>query len=132
MHPFGERQLFIWELMDPTDGPQIIDHFVMSLNPEDFAHSTILTYIGEVRRACDFVLAKPYIPGRQSQSIIAKYGRLQQPVTKYDRPIHVVDREPTGFAVTGIKLKKFLDYIRVKYIGQSKKKQTAARDYAMI
>jgi integrase len=132
MCPFGERQLFIWELMDPVDGPQIIDHFAMSFNPEDFAHSTILKYMGEVRRVCDFVFAKPHIPGRQSQSIIAKYGRLQQPVTKYDCPIHVVDREPAGFAVTGVKLKKFLDYIRVGYIGQSQKKHTAARDYAMV
>jgi integrase len=131
-HPPGARQLFVWELLHPTEGPEIIDLFATSLNPEDYSQATATQYLGDLRRLGEFVLAKPYIPGRRPQSITEKYGPLAQPVSKYDRPVHTADPAPVGWAVTGVKLMKFLEYVRVGHVGLSQKKLTAQRDYAMI
>jgi integrase len=127
----GRKHLLIWDLLHPIDGPQAIDLFATSLNRYDYCHSTVMKYLGDIRRLCDFVLAKPYIPGRNPVSVIEKYGAPAQPVSQYDRPVHAIDNLRLDPALVGESLKQFLDFVRVEYVGQTQS-HAAQRNYAMI
>jgi hypothetical protein len=50
----GRKHLLIWDLLHPIDGPQAIDLFATSLNRYDYCHSTVMKYLGDIRRLCDF------------------------------------------------------------------------------
>ncbi len=128
----GERHLLIWDLLHPITGPEIVDLLATSLNKYDYAPSTRRGYLGEVRRLCDFVLAKSYIPGRVPESIAEKYGPPLQPFSQYDYPAHAIDDPRVDPALTGLELRQFLEYVRVQYIGDKQKKAAAQRNYAMI
>lgn len=131
-YPNGQRHLLIWDLHDPIGGPEIVDLLATSLSSYDYAPSTRRGYLGEVRRLYDFVLGRPYIPGRVPESITEKYGPPQQPFSRYDCPVHAVDDPRVDPALTGLELRQFLEYVRVEYIGQKQKKAAAQRTYAMI
>ena len=73
-HPTGERHLLIWDLILPIEGPETIDLLATSLNQYDYSHSTRMKYLGFIRVLCDFVLTKPYIPGRVPV-LIVEIGR---------------------------------------------------------
>lgn len=131
-HPKGQRHLLIWDLVCPKEGSAASDLLATSLNKYGYAQSTRLRYLGEIRRLCDFVIIKPYIPGRVSVSIVEKYGRLAQPFSQYDSPTHSVDDDNVDPAITGQDLIRFLNFIRLEYISQNQKKHTAQRNYTMI
>jgi hypothetical protein len=131
-HPTGQRPLLIWNLYHPIGGPEIADLLATSLNKYDYAPSTRRGYLGEVRRLCDFVLEKLYIPGRVPESITEKYGPPLQPFSQYDYPVHAIDDPRVDPALTGLELRQFLEYVRVQYIGEKQKKAAAQRNYAMI
>jgi integrase len=131
-HPTGERHLLIWDLLLPIEGPETIDLLATSLNQYDYSHSTRMKYLGFVRVLCDFVLTKPYIPGRVPVLIVAKYGHYEHPFSKFDYPVHAVEDIRVDPALTEEDLRMFLDFVRVYYIAQNQKKLTAQRNYAMI
>ena len=95
-------------------------------------NQTITGYLGFLRRFFRYVQEFPYIPGTGGQSIIAKYGRIEQPVSEYDYPRHVHDNQKEGFVLTGQQLTNFYDFIRTEYISSNQKKLTASRDYTMV
>src|SRR5947209_6633499 len=99
--PEGERQLFVWEAMVPVLGRQRIVGFSKGLVDAGLKPRTVQGYLGFLRRLFQYVLEFPYIPGTQVQSIVSKYGRLEQPVLEYDYPVHVLDQEEEGFVLTG-------------------------------
>lgn len=131
-HPDGERQLFVWEAMEPAVGRQQIMAFSKSLVQADFKPRTISTYLGRLRHLFDYVLAYPFIPGEAVQSIITKYGPLQQPVLEYDYPTHILDHDQEGFVLTGDQLLEFYDFVLETYVKHNQKKDFARRDYTMI
>jgi site-specific recombinase XerD len=128
----GERQLFIWEAMQPALGRQRIIGFSKGLVDAGLKPRTVHSYLGYLRRLFQYVLEYPYIPGAQVQSIASKYGRLEQPVLEYDYPVHTLDQEEEGFVLTGERLVQFYDFVRLQYIGHNQKKLTASRDYTML
>jgi integrase len=131
-HPDGYRQMFIWEAMQPVIGRERILAFSKGLVETGIKNRTIIGYLGYLRRFFEYVLEFPFIPGTGGQSIIAKYGRLSQPISEYDYPRHVYDNEEEGFVLTGKELTDFYDFIRTEYIGSNQKKLTASRDYTMV
>ena len=131
-HPDGERQLFVWEAMLPVLGRQRIIGFSKGLVEAGLKPRTVQTYLGSLRRLFQYVLEFPYIPATEVQSIVSKYGRLEQPVLEYDYPVHVLDQEEEGFVLTGEQLLRFYDFVRLEYIGHNQKKLPASRDYTMI
>jgi len=131
-HPDGERQLFVWEAMLPVLGRQRIIGFSKGLVEAGLKPRTVQTYLGSLRRLFQYVLEFPYIPATEVQSIVSKYGRLEQPVLEYDYPVHVLEQEEEGFVLTGEQLLRFYDFVRLEYIGHNQKKLPASRDYTMI
>ena len=131
-HPDGQRQLFVWEAMVPVLGRQRIVEFSKGLVEAGLKPRTVQGYLGSLRRLFQYVLEYPYIPGPEIQSIVSKYGRIEQPVLEYDYPVHTLDQEEEGFVLTGERLLAFYDFIRLEYIGNNQKKLPASRDYTMI
>lgn len=131
-HPEGQRQLLLWEAMAPVVGRQRVVAFSKGLVEAGLRPRTVISYLGYLRRLCQYVLDYPYIPGGAVQSIVAKYGRIEQPVLEYDYPVHVLDQEEEGFVLTGERLVQFYDFIRLEYIGNNQKKLPVSRDYTMI
>jgi site-specific recombinase XerD len=131
-HPNGERHLLLWEAMEPVVGRQRIVAFSKGLVAIGLSPRTVQMYLGYLRRLFRYVLEYPYIPGPEVQSIVAKYGRIEQPVLEYDYPIHTLDQEEEGFVLTGEQLLQFYDFVRLEYIRHKQKKLPASRDYTMI
>ncbi len=131
-HPEGQRQLLIWEAMEPVTGRQRIVGFSKGLVETGLKPRTVQGYLGFLRRLFQYILEYPYIPGPEVQSIVAKYGRIEQPVLEYDYPIHVLDQEDEGFVLTGEQLLQFYNFVRQDYIHHNQKKLPASRDYTMI
>jgi site-specific recombinase XerD len=131
-HPDGQRQLLVWEAMEPVQGRQRIVAFSKGLVDAGLKPRTVHGYLGSLRRLFEYILEYPYIPGAQVQSIVAKYGRLEQPVLEYDYPVHTLDQDEEGFVLTGDQLLQFYDFVRLEHIGSNQKKLPASRDYTMI
>jgi site-specific recombinase XerD len=136
-HPEGERQLLVWEAMEPVVGRQRVVEFGKGLALSGLKNRTIIGYLGILRRLFQYVLECPYIPGSSRniadcQSIIAKYGRIELPVLPYDYPVHVLDIEAEGIVLTGDRLTEFYDFVRLDYAHSNQKKSPTARDYTMI
>ncbi len=132
LYPLGERQLLIWEAMSPITGRQRIVEFGKGLVSADLKVRTVQGYLGKLRRLFEYVLECPYIPGENSQLLVAKYGRIEQPVLEYDYPIHTLDSDEEGFVLTGESLIEFYEFIRTTYISGNQKKLPVSRDYTMI
>lgn len=130
-HPEGERQLMIWEAMEPIRGRERIINFSKGLCLLELQATTRRRYLGILRRLFGYVLEWPYIPG-SLQHIASKYGLIEQPVLSYDYPIHVVDQEEEGFALIGDDLLNFYNFVRTDYMKGCQKKLTASRDYTMV
>lgn len=131
-HLNGERQLLLWEAMEPGQGRQLIMGYSKGLCQLGFAPRTVNGYLGDLRRLFDYVCKYPYIPGGTPQPIISKYGGIEQPVLEFDYPVHTLDHEPAGPALTGGRLIEFYDFIRLDYIKHARKTKAAERIYTMI
>lgn len=89
--------------------------------------------MGQLKRLFEYVIEYPYIPrGDDTQLLVAKYGRIEQPVLEYDYPVHILDNPEIDFVLTGEKLVEFYNFIRSTYISQNQKKLPISRDYTMI
>lgn len=130
-HPDGERQLFVWEAMEPRHGRQRIIEYSEGLCALGLQPVTRCGYLGRLRRLFDYILEWPYIPV-SLQSIPSKYGPLEQPVLTYDYPHHSVEQQDEGCALTGDALIEFYNFIRTEYVPRQQKKLAASRDYTMV
>jgi site-specific recombinase XerD len=131
-HPDHQRPLMLWEAMTPIAGRERIRAFSKGLVLSLYSPTTVRTYLGYLRRLFQYVLEYPYIPGHEVQSLVAKYGRIEQPVLEYDYPVHVLDGEDEDFVLTGERLLAFYDFVRSKYVPRKQKRLPASRDYTMI
>jgi integrase len=132
-YPSGDpqRHILIWDLLNPF-GNEIIDLYSESLSKYEYKRGTQIKYLGEVRRLCDYVIQKAYIPGRMPIAIAERYGTPCQPVTRYDHPVHAVDDPNVAPALVGESLRYFLDFVRVDYLKKSRNHDLARRNYVLI
>jgi integrase len=127
-----QRHLLMWDLLQYGTGEEIIDLYALSISKYEYAPTTQMKYMGEIRRLFDFILKRPFIPGRTPISITEKYGAPCQPVTHYDYPEHGIQDPDVDPALINDDLRKFLDFVRIPYIGAHRKKNVAERNYAII
>jgi hypothetical protein len=126
--PDGERQLLVWEAMEPVKGRERIKEFSKGLIIAELSPRSVNGYLGMLRRLFEYILEFPYIPGKEVQLIVSKYGPIDQPVSKYDYPVHSIDQDEEGFVLTGNRLYEFYNFVRTTYIEGKQKKLTASRN----
>lgn len=131
-HPAGRRPLLCWDLLDPKLGGTYISLISTSLLQDELAPGTRRHYMRDLRLFCDFIVAKPNIPG-QTTTVIEKYGPIALNFTKYDLPIHTQDRPvKKRYALSSALLHYFYEFLRTEYLRKHKLPHAAARDYAAI
>jgi len=132
-HPRGCRQILVWELLNPERGSSRLGLLTSFLLHEKLAHGTRREYIRELRAFCDYVLAKPNIPGSSELTIIDKYGPIALTFTKYDLPVHAHDR-PTKprYALSAALLYEFFEFLRTEYLPSHSLPHLGAQDYTAI
>jgi integrase len=100
---------------------------------DELAPGTRRHYMRDLRVFCEFILAKPNIPGRTGATVTEKYGPIVLNFTKYDLPTHAQDRPvKKRYALSLELLHYFYEFLRTEYLGNHKLPHAAARDYAAI
>jgi integrase len=129
-HPRGRRQILVWELLEPERGPSRLGLLISLLLQDNLAHGTRRKYLRELRSFCDYVLAKPNIPGNSELTIVDKYGPITQILTKYDVPMHAQDR-PTKrrYALSPTLRDDFYEFMRTDYLPNHALPHVGAQDY---
>lgn len=129
-HPRGRRQILVWELLEPERGSSRLGLLISLLLQDNLAHGTRRKYLRELRSFCDYVLAKPNIPGNSELTIIDKYGPITQTLTKYDVPMHAQDR-PTKrrYALSPELRDDFYEFMRTEYLPNHALPHLGAQDY---
>lgn len=131
-HPDGHRQILVWELLDLVRGSSRVGVLMSSLLQGNLAHGTRRRYLTELRSFCDYVLAKPNIPG-SNLTIVEKYGPIALPFTKYDLPVHTQDR-PTKprYALSAEVRDEFYEFLRTEYLPNHSLPHLGAQGYTAI
>ena len=86
-----------------------------------------------LRWFCDYVVAKPNLPGSSRLSLPEKYGPLVTSFTKYDLPIHAADRpRKKRYALAPELRDDFFEFLRLEYLPNHPQPHVAARNYTAI
>ncbi len=129
-HPTGQGHLLIWGLLSPAFGSRYLSLIVSSLLKDDLALATRRRYMNDLRDLCEYVLAKPHIPGGNGIRITDKYGPITAPFSKYDLPIHAADRPRRKRYALAPKLRDdFFEFLRIKYLPNNFLPHVGARNY---
>jgi integrase len=132
-HPNGRRQLVVWDLLNPTRGSHYVNLIISSLLKDDVASGTKRKYMSALRWFCDYVVAKPNLPGSSRVSLPEKYGPLVTSLTKYDLPIHAADRpRKKRYALAPDLRDDFFEFLRLEYLRNHPQPHVAARNYTAI
>jgi site-specific recombinase XerD len=133
-HPAGARQLYFFELMHPERGERFISQFNEMLRAAGLKLKSRWKYLKVIQHFCDFVLARPDLPGSSGAlTVIEKYCAIQQPISKYEMPPHPEDEEDAErYALSRSQRDSLYEYIRTEYIPLSSNPHLAARDFAMV
>jgi hypothetical protein len=132
-HPTGYRHLVIWDLLNPILGPYYLSLIISSLLKGKLAPATRRKYMNCLRYFCEYVVAKPSLPGGNGLSVSAKYGPIAATFTKYDLPIHAAD-EPfrKRYALSTDLTNDFLEFLRTIYLPGHCLPHMGARTYTAI
>jgi len=132
-HPAGRRHLLVWDLLNPVVGSYWLGLIVSSLSNDDLAPASRRKYLTELSYFCDYVLAKPHVPGGNGLSLIDKYGPMVSVFTKYDLPIHAADRPVRKrYALAPSLLNEFFEFLRVEFLPNQSLPHMGARNYVAI
>ena len=132
-YPGGKRHLFVWELLNPKTGPGYLSLIIASLFAANLAPGSRRRYLNDLRGFCEYVLAKPNMPGRPDVTLIDKYGPISLTFTKYDLPIHATDRVVRKRYALSVAIKiEFIEFLRTQYLPNHVLPHIGARDYAVI
>ena len=132
-HPAGCRQLVVWDLLNPSRGSHFVNLIISSLLNDDVAPETRRKYMSALRLFCDYVVAKPNLPGSSQLSLPEKYGPLVTSFTKYDLPIHAADRpRKKRYALAPELRDDFFEFLRLEYLRKHSQPHVAARNYTAI
>jgi integrase len=119
--------------MDPQLGSSRLGSLIALLLEDDLAHGTRLKYLSELRGFCDYVLAKPNLPGTSEITFRDKYGPITLTFTKYDVPKHAQDRpRKPRYALSIALLSDFYEFGRTEYLPNHSFPHLGARDYTAI
>ena len=131
--PAGRRQLLVWDLLNPSGGSHYVNLIISSLLKDDVAPGTRRKYMSALRWFCDYVVAKPNLPGSSQVSLPEKYGPLVTSFTKYDLPIHAADRpRKKRYALAPELRDDFFEFLRLEYLRNHPQPHVAARNYTAI
>lgn len=132
-HPSGFRHLLIWDLLNPILGSYYLSQIISSLLKDDLAHATRRKYMNCLRYLCEYVLAKPSLPGGNGVSVSDKYGPIAATFTKYDLPIHASDTpRRKRYALSCELTEDFLEFLRTDYLPNYCLPHIGARTYTAI
>jgi len=132
-HPAGCRQLVVWDLLNPSRGSHFVNLIISSLLNDDVAPETRRKYMSALRLFCDYVVAKPNLPGSSQLSLPEKYGPLVTSFTKYDLPIHAADRpRKKRYALAPELRDDFFEFLRLEHLPNHPQPHVAARNYTAI
>ena len=132
-HPAGRRQLIVWDLLNPSRGSHYVNLIISSLLKDDVAPGTRRKYMNALRWLCDYVVAKPNLPGSSQLSLPEKYGPLVTSLTKYDLPIHAADRpRKKRYALAPELRGDFFEFLRLEHLPNHPQPHVAARNYTAI
>ena len=133
----GERQIFIWEVMNLGQGRQLIKDFLLALSTVEDDNlacvrpATARTYAGQLERLFLITLEFPYIQGLQT--ISSKYGAIENPFTGVEYPLHSRDiLRSERFFLTPQQILELLVFLREIYPALTKRISTAGRLYAIV
>ena len=133
----GERQIFIWEVMNLGLGRQLIKDFLLALSTVEDDNlacvrpATARTYAGQLERLFLITLEFPYIQGLQT--ISSKYGAIENPFTGVEYPLHSRDiLRSERFFLTPEQILELLVFLREIYPALTKRIPTAGRLYAIV
>jgi integrase len=131
--PGGKRHLFVWELLNPKAGPGYLSEIIASLLAADLAPGTRRRYMNDALGLCEYVIAKPNIPGKPEVTLSDKYGPIRLTFTKYDLPIHAADKAVRKRYALSVPIKTdFIEFLRTQYLPSHPLPHIGARDYAVI
>src|ERR1051325_2959305 len=132
-HPRRERHGVIWDLVNPILGSYYFGLIVSSLLRDNLAPATRRKYMNCLRYFCEYVLAKPTLPGSDGLSVSEKYGPIAAVFTKYDLPIHAADRPRRNrYALSPGLTGDFLEFLRVDYLSHHCLPHIGARNYTAL
>jgi len=132
-HPAGRRHLVVWDLLNPSRGAHYVGLIISSLLNDDASPGTRRKYMNAVRYFCDYVVAKPNLPGSSDLSLPEKYGPQVTAFTKYDLPVHAADRPRRKRYALSPKLRDdFFEFLRLEYLRKHSQPHVAARNYTAI
>lgn len=133
----GERQIFIWEVMNLGEGRKRIKDFLKTLSARDddgqvcLRAGTVRTYARELERLFAHTMEWPFIQGQQT--ISSKYGEIQNPFTGVEYPLHSRDiLRAEGFFLTPDQILELLVFLREVYPGLTNRNITAGRLYTIV
>lgn len=132
-HPDGYRHLVIWDLLNPILGPYYLSLIISSLMRDKLAPATRRKYMNCLRYFCEYVVAKPSLPGGDGLGVSDKYGPIALTFTKYDLPIHAAD-EPfrKRYALSPDLTGDFLEFLRTIYLPGHCLPHMGARTYTAV
>ena len=132
-HPAGRRHLIIWDLLNPILGPYYLSLIISSLLKDDTAPATRRKYMNCLRYFCEYVLAKPSLPGGNGLSVSDKYGPIAATFTKYDLPIHGADKpRRRRYGLSPALVDDVLEFLRIDYLRNHSLPHIGARNYTAI
>lgn len=131
-HPEGRRRLLAFEVMDPVLGPIRLGQIIDSLMQSNLAWGTCRSYMNNLRQYCEYVFAKPNIPGSDA-TFVQKYGPMSITFTKYDLPVHAQDRpERNRYALSPPLTHEFYEFLRTDYLPSHALPHIGARNYTAV
>ena len=132
-HEEGRRQLLFWEILHPELGSCRLGLIITSLLQDDLAPDTQRQYMIHLRNFCDYVVAKPNLPGNAHVTIDEKYGPINSTFTKYDLPIHCQDKPSKPRHALSMPLRdEFYECLRTIYLPGHGVPYVAARNYTIV
>lgn len=133
----GERQIFIWEVMNLGEGRKRIKDFLRTLSATDddgqvcLRAGTVRAYARELERLFAHTMEWPFIQGQQT--ISSKYGEIRNPFTGVEYPLHSRDiLRAEGFFLTPDQILELLVFLREVYPGLTNRNITAGRLYTIV
>jgi integrase len=133
----GERQIFIWEVMNLVEGRKRIKDYLMTLSTVDddgqvcLRSSTVRVYARQLEYLFINTLEFPFIDGQQT--ISSKYGEIENPFTGVEYPLHSRDHlRADKFFLTPDQILELLVFLREVYCSLTNRTSTAARLYTIL
>jgi len=133
----GERQIFIWEVMNLGEGRKRIRDFLTTLSTADddgqicLRAGTVRAYARQLERLFTHTIEWPFIEGQQT--ISSKYGAIDNPFIGVEYPLHSREilREERFF-LTPDQMLELLVFLREVYPGLPNRNATAGRLYTIV